>query len=115
MIDRVDSRITKLEEKFVDKGLDLSNSKRLLEVARSEVVSARADVSAVEGAVAGALNTDNPKESFAKVRELIKSATESVKSAHRALIEAVKEVKASVGSDNTKPSTDTSETDEDNE
>jgi chromosome segregation ATPase len=114
MIERVESRITKLEEKFVDRGLDLSESKRLLEVARTEVASARADVSAVEGAVEGALNTDAPKESFTAVRELIKSAAASVKSAHAALVAAVKEVKAVVEPLNT-DNGDTKDTDDDDD
>lgn len=113
MTDRVESRIAKLEDKFTDRGLDLSESTILLEEARSEIASARADVNAIEGAIAGVLNTENPKESFSAVRALIKSATESVKSSHRALVEAVKEVKSSIGSDNNKQSSDDDEAETD--
>lgn len=112
IIGRVESRIAKLEEKFTDRGLDLSDAKRLLNEARDEVASAREDVSAVGGAIEGALNTDNPKESFSVIRELIKDAVASVKSAHRALVEAVKSVKASVEPNNTESSDDTTDTNE---
>lgn len=94
---RVESRIEKLEERFADRNLDLSEAKVLLDVTESEIAKARESVSSIEGALSGVLNTDNPKESFTSVRELIKNAVDSIKSAHRALVEAIKAVKAGVG------------------
>lgn len=94
---RVESRIAKLEEKFTDRSIDLSEAKRLLDVTKNEIAIARESVSSVEGAVAGALATDNPKESFSAIHELIKEASANVKSAHKALIDAIKAVKAEVG------------------
>lgn len=97
MAERVESRIAKLEEKFTDKDLDLSESKDLLEKARTEIESARRAVSSIEVSISGVLNTDNPRESFTTVKELTRSAIVNIKNAHRALVEAIKSVKASVG------------------
>ena len=94
--ERVESRILKLEEKFKDRGLDLSETKRLLIVAEDEISNARESISSIEGAVDGVLSTDNPKESFSSIRELIKTSKDSVKSAHRALVEAIKSLKVSI-------------------
>ena len=106
--DRVESRIAKLEEKFADRGLDLSDAKALLDVTRDEIASARENISSIESAAEEALDTDNPRESFTAVRELIKTAVGSVKDAHRALVEAIKVVKVGVSAE-TDTSTSTPE------
>ena len=89
----MDSRIVKLEER----GLDLSVAKGLLDTARAEIANAQADVDVVEAAVALALENDNPKEAFGVVRELLSGSKDSIKAAHRTLVEAIREIKAGVG------------------
>lgn len=96
--ERVDSRISKLEEKFSDdRGIDLSGAKVLLNVANEKIAEARNNISSIRDLATNAINTDNPKESFTEVQKFIKSAIDSLKDAHRALVEAIKAVKAGVG------------------
>ena len=92
LADRMDSRIDKLEER----GIDLSVARGLLDTARAEIANAQADVDAIEVAVEEALATDNPKEAFGAVRELLRGSKDSIKAAHRVLVEAIREIKAGV-------------------
>ncbi len=99
---RLESRIEKLEERFKDRALDLSNAKKLLVGAREEINLAKTNISTLMGLVDETLNnTENPRKEFGKVQELIKNTVSTVKDAHRALVEAIKAVKA--GINDTKP------------
>ena len=101
---RLESRIEKLEERFKDRALDLSNAKKLLVGAREEINLAKTNISTLMGLVDETLNnTENPKEEFGKVQELIKNTVSTVKDAHRALIEAIKAVKAGINDTKSAP------------
>lgn len=101
IVERMNSRIAKLEEKFAGKGLDLSEAKGLLDIAINKISTARENVSKITDLTNEALGTENPKESFGAVREIIQDASSDVKDAHKALVEAIKAIKAKV---ETKPS-----------
>ncbi len=90
--DRVDSRIAKLEERI--DGLSLDESKSLLSIVREELRSAAVDIGAIAEALQGALDSDTPKEAFEEVRALFGEAKQSIKDAHKTLVEAIKSVKA---------------------
>ena len=90
--DRVDSRIVKLEE-TID-GLSLDESKALLLASREALISAASDVEAIFEAMRSALDSDTPKEAFTEVRTRFSDAKQSLKDAHRALVEAIKSLKA---------------------
>lgn len=90
MADRVDSRIDKFEER----GLDMSDAQALVDTARAQVSDARSDVSDALAQIETLLNSDNPREIFASVKELLVSAKESAKAAHASLVEAVRSMKA---------------------
>ena len=90
--DRVDSRIVKLEE-TID-GLSLDESKVLLLASREALTSAASDMEVVFEAMRSALDSDTPKEAFIGVRTLFSEAKQSLKDAHRALVEAIKSLKA---------------------
>lgn len=90
--DRIDSRITKFEEK----GLDMSNAISLLAEARVEISNAQSSIEAMRVNIDAVLESDNPKESFSQIRALIGEAKDGVKKAHKALIEAIKAMKAGV-------------------
>ena len=91
--ERVESRIVKLEER----GFDLTSARALLSAAEAEVARAYIKIGSIEGEVTAALDTDSPREAFGAVRELFGEVKNSVKAAHRALVEAIKAVKAGVG------------------
>ncbi len=93
LADRLDSRMDKLEER----GVELNRARTLLETARTEIRNARTAVAELPVAVAAVITSDNPKESFAKVRELVSQTEASVKKAHKALVDAIAAVKAAAG------------------
>jgi hypothetical protein len=99
---RVQSRIDKLTER----GLDMADEQALLDTALSHIASAQTDVDALEEAVIAMLESDEPREAYAKVKELVRTTIDSVKSAHKTLVEAIRSVKAN-------PDTHTDDKDDD--
>lgn len=89
--DRMASRIEKLEEK----GVDMTNAKALLATADAAIAQAETEVEAIGDALEQALQSENPKEAFTTlVRPAVTAAEEAVKEAHKALVEALRAVKA---------------------
>lgn len=114
LADRIEARIIKLEEKFTDKGLDLSESKKLVERAREEARNAQTEINSISETFAEIIDVENPRESFNAVREHIKNAIISVKNAHKTLVEAIKSVKANVVKDTTEDTEDADTNNNDN-
>lgn len=114
LADRTETRIIKLEEKFTDKELDLSEAKKLVKKAREEVKNAQREIESMSEIFAEAIDTENPKESFDTIREHIKNAIINVKNAHKTLVEAIKLIKANVVKDTTEDTVDTDTNDDDN-
>jgi len=92
IVDRVGSRIVKLEDKF--DGLSLEESKSLLAIARVELLNASVNIEDIALALQAALDSDTPKEAFEEVRVLFGEAKQSIKDAHKTLVDAIKSVKA---------------------
>lgn len=105
--DRIDTRLEKLEEK----GVDVSKARALLADADLEIESAESDLLSIREAIKSVLDGDNPKDLFRDVRTLLKEAQSSVRGAHKALVEAIRAVKAS----NKTGETETSDANEDGE
>lgn len=95
--DRVESRIDKLEERFGDRGLDLSNSRDLLETARTKIDTAELTVEQIETELPAALASSTPKEAFGVVRGLFDEAKQSIKDVHRALRDTVQSIRVALG------------------
>jgi hypothetical protein len=92
---RLQSRIDKLTER----GLDMTDEQILLDTALDHIASASTDVDAIEDAVIEMLNSDDPRNAFEKVKELVRTTIQSVKDAHKSLVEAIRSVKSSDHSD----------------
>ena len=95
LADRVDSRIEKLE----GRGLDLSTASTLVDEARREIKNVKVVVAGVLSETETALETDNPKIAFQRVKEILSGAKQDIKDAHKKLVEAIRAVKASVSND----------------
>jgi len=101
LAERMDSRIEKLEER----GLDLSQARRLLSEAQVNLEGARRDVAGIDAAQDVALSGKTPREAFGSVRALLANAKDSITAAHRALVLALREIKAGAGVRTTPPET----------
>lgn len=88
--DRIKSRMEKMEEK----GFETGETAALLAKAREQIEAGRNAIDEAAKLVETALENDNPKDSFKEIRVLIKEAVQSVKDAHKSLIEAIKELRA---------------------
>jgi len=87
--DRLELRLIKLEEN----GIDVAHARELLGESRNKIQEARGKIAETETEIYAALGSDDPKEAFGKVRELLKGAVEKIKEAHRALVDAVRAIK----------------------
>lgn len=101
--DRVASRIMKLEG---ERGVNLSDARAKLELARKEIAGGQAAIIEAKGLIASLLASDNPREIFGNVKDIIRKTVESIREAHRALVETLKAAKAASGLRDT-PRTDT--------
>lgn len=97
--DRVDSRIAKLKEK----GVDTSAAEANIVIARAKSAEAKAAVLLAETAIAGAaVNADTvtegakPNDAGKPVREALEKARVATVAAHKALVNAIESLKASV-------------------
>jgi len=95
--DRVESRIDKLEGKFADRGLDLSESRGLLLLVRAEIDVAEGLISDIEDISDEALSSDTPREAFDEARIAFSAAKDSIKTIHSLLKDTVKTIKVSLG------------------
>lgn len=102
--DRLDSRIKKLQ----DDGLDMSKAVDLLTVARAELVIASDKIAAAQTAAQADVDVaTSAREALAAASVFLREAKDSLQSAHKALVDAIREVKAS---DTSSSDTDTSST-----
>lgn len=94
--DKVETLIGRLEDKH--EGLNLTNAKTLLATAETKIALITSSLAQLESdADALIAGSDNAKDAFQEVKELIKTfKNEKVKPAHDALVEAVRAVKAGV-------------------
>lgn len=89
LADRIESRLNKTEAA----GNDISKQRDMLKSARDKIAaveSALSDAKAQFGAMA---KSENPKEAFRKVKELVRGVAQKVKDAHRALVDVVNSIK----------------------
>ncbi len=93
LADRMDSRVTKLEES----GYNLSKAKTLLAETRTHVAKAKTSIEEAKAKVDAATESGTAtKESLAAVKDIVKTVETTVKDAHRALVLALREIKAGV-------------------
>ena len=90
---RMDTRIDKLTAK----GVDMTKAKEKMTIARGKIADAKQAIADARTAADALVNSEKPKELFGDIRKLIKKAEQTVKDAHRALVEALREIKASAG------------------
>jgi chromosome segregation ATPase len=115
-MDRISERIENRIEKLEETGHDLTDARSLLNSAKALISQGWDDIAAIETSIDDALNFENPRESFSVIREFIGEAKDSVKNAHKALVEAIRAVKAGISTraDTSMPaSADTSDEEDD--
>lgn len=90
--DRVASRIEKLSER----NIDTTAARAFLGAARNAIDEGRAALAEVKVKGAQIGTTDSPAVIYSEVRTVTKEAIDAVRKAHRALVEAIKAVRANV-------------------
>lgn len=94
--ERIESRIVKLEER----GADMTEARRLLESAKSDIEHAQENIiTAVENA-REALAMDLSRDAFGGVVSELTKAKENLRSAHTSLVQVIRTMKNSITKDN---------------
>jgi len=104
--DRVKSRIEKMEEK----GIDMTKPKALLVEVPIKIDEAKKSIEQMSEALKVALNSETLREAFGEIRGLVSETKESIKIAHKSLVDVIISIKASV-----KTTTEENKTNEDSD
>ena len=93
--DRIDARITKMEQRATEQGKvkDLAPAKAKLAEARTKIATLKTDLATIKEKALIALGSDTPKTTFKKTKDRIKDFNAGIKSAHSLLVEAVTLIK----------------------
>jgi chromosome segregation ATPase len=101
LTERITSRIAKMDEAK----LDTTKAKADLEIAKAKITEAKAKVAEVSASIGtmttGTANTDAEgniiRESLQGVKDLVRTATETIKAGHQALVVVITDIKSSYG------------------
>lgn len=88
-LERVVERIASRIEKLKTRGVDTAKAEEKLARAREEIQVAKQTLAEAEEKFEQIFVSDNPKEIFLQVRALVYEVKESLKKAHRALVEVI--------------------------
>ncbi|MEX0934080.1 MAG: hypothetical protein WD003_02380 [Candidatus Paceibacterota bacterium] len=90
-------RILSRVEKFEERGVDMQSVRNLLTTAGDTIIDAKnavADIPILVTTISESLRAgETPADALASLREAVKGAVEKIRTAHRALVEAVVELK----------------------
>jgi outer membrane protein TolC len=88
LIVRIQSRLVKLEVE----GKDVADEESQLNQARNELSKAKADFTAAKAEIEQMVSSDNPKENFSLVRNLIKEVKTKLIIVHRLLVHIIGDI-----------------------
>jgi len=106
--ERIESRIVKFEEREID----MTEARRLLEVAKGNISSAGESITTAVENARTALASELSRNSFGSVVSELRNAKEHLRSAHKSLIEVVRIMKASLSDNSADTKDDTQDTDD---
>ncbi|MEK7559953.1 MAG: hypothetical protein AAB522_01475 [Patescibacteria group bacterium] len=87
--DRIDSRL----DKFEDAGKDVATFKTSLENARTAIEAAEDALDKAKEEFKALSQSENPKEYFKKVKDIVATVAQKVKNAHKALVDVINSIK----------------------
>lgn len=90
--DRIESRIEKIEEA----GYDMTDARALLETAREKITEADTETATALDDAKTALSEDMTRETFGAIASTLAHAKENLREAHQALVEVIRNMKASI-------------------
>lgn len=89
LIERIESRIAKLEAA----GEDMTDVKEQVEDAKDKLAAAEDDLQDAKDGLEDVLTSDDPKEAFAEVRDLIRGVVRQLIEVHRILVQVIGDIK----------------------
>jgi hypothetical protein len=92
VIDRLTSRIAKLN----DQGVDTASASASLSTAQQELDRAKVILRGIDGEVASFIGSENPRESWQSLKTTYTSARDALRASHQALLASVASLKAAV-------------------
>ncbi len=107
--DRIESRIVKLEER----GVDMTDAKRLMDTAKSDMKVAGESINTIIERAKNAFEDNVSKGAFGGIISELSKTKETLKNAHRSLVKVIKIMKASLSNDNPNDDQDNATTTDD--
>jgi hypothetical protein len=89
LADRIESRLNKFEQM----GKDIGDSRVLLEEARTAILSAKTAIEEAKSKIDEVLESDEPRTAFGQIRSLVHEVRDSIKAAHQALVNVIRNLK----------------------
>lgn len=86
-------RVTSRTDKFEERGIDTSDARKLLDIARESIAEAREKLSVAIEEARIAFESDSPKTTFGEVVSTLAGAKENLREAHQSLIQVVQALK----------------------
>jgi len=96
MTERISSRIKKIERG----GIDLSESKTLLQKTLNEISSTKTKINEISSKISLVTSSETPKKMFDDSKKIFESVNDSIKETHKMLVETIKSIKNGVGDKN---------------
>lgn len=91
LISRIESRLSKIESE--DKNIDTTGIREDVDEAKDKLAEASAALSEANTSLEDILTSDNPGETFAELRELLKGIKEQLKEVHQILVHVIGDIK----------------------
>jgi len=111
VLGRIDTHLAKLAER----GADVADAETAIAIAEEAVRQASADVDAVHSIFEEATSSDTPRDHLVQIKEAARTASESIRKAHRAIKAAIQELKEAARSLGSADDDDDSQADIDND
>lgn len=89
LVDRIQSKI----DKFTQRGVDTKEAQNQLDSAKSKLSEVKQDIASLSGIADQVVSSDNPKESFAILREKLASIKKKLVEVHRNLSSSMGKIK----------------------
>lgn len=106
-LERFASRIETLINKFEEKGKDVTAARIKLAEARTEILDVADAKELLVDSFETMLETENPREAFADVREAVQNLKRELREAHLALVQVLRELKGASGRTAPEPAEET--------
>lgn len=90
LIERIESRLAIIEK---EEGAEIGEIKEQLEVVKEQLEEIETNIQAANDNIENVLSSNNPKEAFSEIRDIIKEARDNLIEVHRTLVHVIGDIR----------------------